>query len=37
MDDSGNVLAVDYDAECPAKCIVGGGEEVFRRRGGRRR
>ena len=28
MDDSGNVLAVDYDAECPAKVhLLGGGEE----------
>ena len=28
MDDSGNVLAVDYDAECPAEVhLLGGGEE----------
>ena len=28
MDDSGNVLVVDYDAECPAEVhLLGGGEE----------
>ena len=28
MDDSGNVLAVDYDAECPAEVhLLGGGED----------
>jgi len=28
MDDSGNVLAVDYDAECPQEVHLGGGEEA---------